>query len=188
VTCKSPIDFEALVAYWLGELPAAIEAPLEEHFFGCAHCTRRLEELSAMASGIRAAVRAGTVAAVISVPFLEQMKRAGFRIREYRVPPGGTVNCTIRADDDAVVGRMQAPLAGVKRLDALQSIEIGGQRGPDVRLEDVPFDPASGEVLHIPPAAWLKTLPANTSRVTLIAVDEAGERELGEYTFAHTPG
>lgn len=187
MTCKTPVEFESLIAYWLGELPAAVEEPLEEHLFGCAHCTRRLEELAALASGIRAAVHAGTVAAVVSVPFLEQMKKEGFRIREYRVPPGGTANCTIRADEDAVVSRMQAQLAGVKRLDVIQTLDIGGQRVRELRVEDVPFDPGAGEVVFVPSAAELKRLPASTARVTLIAVDEAGEREIGQYTFAHTP-
>jgi hypothetical protein len=31
-------------------------------------------------------------------------------------------------------------------------------------------------------------MPAHTMRMRLVAVDEAGERPLGEYTFAHTPG
>ncbi len=55
-------------------------------------------------------------------------------------------------------------------------------------MEDVPFAPDAGEVLSLPSAAALKKLPANTLRVQLIAVDKAGERLLGEYTFAHTPG
>jgi hypothetical protein len=93
----------------------------------------------------------------------------------------------LRADEDAVVSRMQAPLAGVKRVDALRRLEVGGQV-LESRLEDVPFDPAAGEVLHLPSPAWVRRLPANTLRVQLVAVDEAGERTLGEYTFAHTPG
>ncbi|HEX6317378.1 MAG TPA: zf-HC2 domain-containing protein [Burkholderiales bacterium] len=181
------ISLEKLIAYWLGELPAAEEAPLEEHLFACAECSARLEELAALAAGIRATVRDGRVAAVISVPFLEMLKRQGLRIREYRVPPGGRVDCTLRADEDAVVSRMQAPLAGVKRVDALRRMEVGGEV-TETRLEDVPFDPAAGEVLHLPSAAWVRGLPANTLRVRLVAVDEAGERPLGEYTFAHTPG
>ena len=32
--CAKPIEFEALVAYWLGELPAAAETPTEEHILG----------------------------------------------------------------------------------------------------------------------------------------------------------
>jgi hypothetical protein len=185
--CAQPIEFEALVAYWLGELPAAAEAPLEEHFFGCAHCARRLEALAALASGIRAAVRNGAVQAVITQPFLEHMRRQGMRIREYRLAPGERVACTIGADDDAVVSRMQVPLAGVKRVDALRSLDLGDGRVQRWRLEDVPFDPDAGEVLSLPSAAALKKLPAHTQRVQLVAVDEAGERPLGEYTFAHTP-
>ena len=67
--------------------------------------------------------------AVISTPFLEQMKSRGMRIREYRLAPGERVACTIRADDDAVVGRMQVTLAGVKRVDVLESLDLGRWAG-----------------------------------------------------------
>ena len=185
--CAAPIEIERLVAYWMGELPAADDAPIEEHLFGCTRCTQRLEALAALASGIRAVVRDGALQAVITLPFLEQMKRQGMRIREYRVPPGGRVACTIGADDDAVVGRMEAALAGVTRVDALQSLDLGDGRVRRWRAEDVPFDPKADEVLSLPSAAALRKLPAHTYRVQLVAVDEAGERSLGEYTFAHTP-
>ena len=185
--CAKPIEFEALIAYWLGELPATAEAPIEEHVLGCAYCTRRLEELAALAFGIRAAVRNGAVRAMITQPFLEHMKRQGMRIREYRLAPGERVACTIAADDDAVVGRMQVPLVGVKRVDALQSLDLGDGRMQQWRVEDVSFDQDAGEVLLLPSAAELKTLPAHTLRVQLVAVEEAGEKLLGEYTFAHRP-
>ena len=32
---------------------------------------------------------------VVSEPFVEAMKQAGLRLREYRLEPGGSVNCTI---------------------------------------------------------------------------------------------
>ena len=79
------------------------------------------------------------------------------------------------------------PLAGVKRVDAMQSLDLGDGRVQQWRVEDVPFDPNAGEVLTLPSAAALKRLPAHMFRVHLVAVDEAGERPLGEYTFAHTP-
>ena len=185
--CASPTEFETLVAYWLGELPAAAEAPVEEHIFGCAYCTKRLEELTALAFGVRAAVRIGAMPAAITKPFLEYMRQQGMRIREYVLAPGERVNCTIRADDDAVVSRLQVPLAGVKRVDALQSLDLGEGRVQQWRVEDLPFDSDAGEVLSFPSAAELKKMPAHTFRVQLVAVDEAGERPLGEYTFAHTP-
>ncbi len=185
--CAMPIAGDALVGYWLGELPAGVEAPIEEHLFGCAYCTRRLEELAALTFGIRAVVRNGALRAMITQPFLEHMKRQGMRVREYGLASGERVACTICADDHAVVGRMRVPLAGVTRLDALQSLDLGEGQVQQWRLEDVPFDPNADEVLFLPSATALKKLPAHTFRVQLVAVDEAGERPLGEYTFAHTP-
>jgi hypothetical protein len=82
---------------------------------------------------------------------------------------------------------MQAPLAGVKRVDALRRVEVGGEV-TEIRVPDVPFDPAAGELLYLPSAAELRRLPAHTQRVRLVAVEEAGERPIGEYVFAHTPG
>ncbi|HLS87935.1 MAG TPA: hypothetical protein VK043_16645 [Burkholderiales bacterium] len=187
MSCARPLELETLVAYWLGELPAAVEAPLEEHVFGCAHCTRRLEALAAFSSGVRAAVKAGLVAAVITSPLLEEMKRQGMRIREYAPSRGGTVACTIAAEDDLVVGRLAAPLAGVTRLDLRQIVEIDGRVVLDERLEDIPFDPAAGEVLSVPSASALKKMPAHVARLRLIAVEGALEREIGEYAFAHAP-
>lgn len=185
--CKQPIEFGTLVAYWLGELAPKQEAPIEEHLFTCASCSVRLEQLASLASGVRAVVRGGRVATLITPAFLDVLKREGLRVREYRVPRGGRVDCTLRADDDAVVGRMQVPLAGVQRLDVQMRLEVAGDVS-EMRFEDVAFDPGAGEVLNLPSAAALRAMPANTLHVRLLAVEAAGERTLGEYTFAHTPG
>src|SRR5262245_30560060 len=101
--CERPITFETLVAYWMGELEAKDEAVLEQHLFGCAHCSGRLEGLAALAAGVRSVVNDGKVGMVVSAPFVEAMKRTGLTLREYRIDPGGSVNCTIAEDDDAVV-------------------------------------------------------------------------------------
>jgi hypothetical protein len=178
------IDFERLVAWWLGE---ADDQELEEHCFACAQCAGRQEWLAALADGVRAAVRDGRIAMVASARFVEAMKRARLRLREYRLGPGETVSCTIASDDDAVVSRVRAPVANARRVDALWRIELAGMPDHDVRLEDVPFDATSGEVLFMPGAAALRKMPAHTQRLRLVAVDEKGERLLGEYAFAHTP-
>ncbi|MGB8437583.1 MAG: hypothetical protein WCE38_25335 [Burkholderiales bacterium] len=183
MTCENPIGFETLLAYWMGEVPEKREATLEEHLLGCAHCTRQLEGIAALASDVRAAVKDGKVSMVVTAPLVEAMKQAGLNLREYRLEPGGSVNCTIRADDDAVISRMRAPLSGVTRLDVVQMRDGGA---PDARLADVPFDAVTGEVLVIPSAAWLKTMPAFTMRMRLIAVGEAGEQQIGDYTFNHS--
>lgn len=181
--CASPIAFPALVDYWLGELEAAREEALEEHLFGCALCTARLEALAALGAGVRKAFREGFVRAVLSPGFIEKIRSQGLRVREYRVPAGGSVECTIAAADDFAVGRLEAPLAGVKRLDLF----LEGTSGHTLALHDVPFDAEAGEVAVLPSAAVLKKMPKHVMRVRLVAVDEAGERTLGVYTFNHTP-
>jgi hypothetical protein len=183
--CASPIELPRLLEYWLGELSREESETLEEHYLSCAACAGRLEELSGLASAIREGFRGGAIRAVVTPSIAETMKRDGMRLREYRVAPGGTVECTIHAADDAVIGRLQAPLAGVRRLDAICTGESGEG---EMRLEDIPFDPRSGEVLFCPAAAPLKARPAFTERWRLVAVDAAGERAIGEYTFVHAPG
>src|SRR5512133_1905384 len=105
-----PTPLATLIEYWLGELSASDEAALEDHFFGCAECTTQLEGLASLAAGVSAAVSDGSIGMFVSTAFVDAMKAAGLRLREYRLQPGGSVNCTISADDDAVVSRIMAPL------------------------------------------------------------------------------
>lgn len=188
VSCSQPLEFETLVAYWLGELTESVETQIEEHLFACGHCMGQLERLAALAAGVRAAMWRGAVQVVITQPFLDELRRQGMRIREYCLMDGQSVDCTIRADDDAVVGRLSVPLAGVTRLDALERLDLGDGHVRQTRLVDVPFDPDTGAVLSLPAASVLRRLPRHTLRIQLMAVEEAGDRLLGEYTFEHTPG
>lgn len=183
-TCAAPVPFPTLVEYWLGELDDADERGVEEHLLGCGHCAGQLGELAALASGIRSAFRRGAIRTIVSDAFLKRLAQAGMRVREYRVPRGGSVHCAVSADDDVVIGRLEAPLMDVMRLDLLGLNERGEVYA---RLEDIPFDASAGEVLFCPPIADLKQRPAHTDRVRLIAKDAGGERLIGEYTFIHTP-
>jgi anti-sigma factor RsiW len=171
-------EFATLVDYWFGDLPADREGAFEDHLFACAECTEKLEQLVALGAAVRNAWRAGAVRAVISHALFDAMKKEGLRLREYPMVPGGSVNCTIAASDDFVVSRLSAPLADVRRVDLVT--DAG-------RFEDVPFDAASGEVLMCPAPAPLKRRGAFTHRVRLVAVEDSGERLLGEYTFEHAP-
>ena len=181
-TCMAPTAFVALVEYWFGELAQDEEQRIEEHLLGCVQCSERLGDLVALGAGISSAFRSGEVGAVISPDFLQQMKQEGLRLREYDVAPGGSVNCTISAADDAVVSRLQASLKGTTRVDLVRLSEQG-----EGRLPDIPFEPAAGEVLYCPPAASLKKSPAYIETIRLLAVDATGERPIGVYTFIHTP-
>jgi len=82
------------------------------------------------------------------------------------------------------VARLEAPLEGVKRVDMLY-VDSDGR--PEMRQEDIPFVADSGGVVFSPGIDVLRALPATTLRVRLLAVENNGERTLGEYRFNHTP-
>jgi hypothetical protein len=182
--CASPISVATLLEYWLGELDEAREGQLDEHLLGCGHCSANLQSLVDIAGGVRAAVRAGAVRTVITDEFVQRLVARGLRLREYRVPHNGSVYCTVAPHDDLLISRLDAPLAGVERLD----VELtGGEAHHVERLRDIPFDAAAGEVVIAQQMDRIRALPASTARVRLLAVEAGGERVVGEYLFNHTP-
>lgn len=182
--CPAPLVADALVAYWLGECSPDEEARIEEHFLGCGTCSERLQELVALRDGVRRLARRGGMQVIVPEAFVRRMAELGMRVREYRVPCNGAVNCTVTPDDDLLVARLAAPLDDVQRLDLVQHLEGHGH----ARFEDVPFDAAAGAIVVAVDMPELRKLPASRTRMQLIAVDSAGrERVLGDYTFNHTP-
>jgi hypothetical protein len=123
------------------------------------------------------------VATVVSPAFIERLKAAGRRVREYRVPCNGSVLCCVDAGDEVLVSRLAVPLEEVGRLDAI--VEASFAPGQTVRINDIPFDPSAGEVMMVPRLAEVREQPDHELVVRLMDVHDAGERELGHYTFLH---
>jgi hypothetical protein len=183
VTCAAPLETSELLGYWLGELPAEREAEVEEHLFACRECSAALGELVALGDAFRALLAGGGAAGVVPPEFVARLKAAGLRVREYRMEPQGSIDCTIAPHDDLVLAHLEAPLEGVERLDVVIH-EIEARRTQ--RLEDVGFSAASREVVVVPKARDLRGIDKASQRVELIAVSPAGERLLGTYTFHHS--
>ena len=53
VECSTPIEPAVLLDYWLALLPAAGEAAVEEHLFGCDRCGGQLHEMIQLSEGLR---------------------------------------------------------------------------------------------------------------------------------------
>ena len=177
----SHLEFAALVSYWLGDLDEAQEAAVEKHYFGCAQCAALLEEVEALSDGVRRAFYSGRVGAIVTQAFVERLRSRGLRLREYQVPRNGSVNCSVGPEHDVLLGYLNdVALEGVTRIDAIVSLDH------DVRLEDVPFDSATRRVILAPSVQLMRSLPAHREVVRLVAVEEGGERLLGEYTFNHS--
>lgn len=182
--CSQPIDNNTLADYWLAELPPAEQEAVELHLLQCDECSGRLQEISALADGIRDLARRGSLRLVVSEGFLERMIREGLHVREYAPPAGGGVACTVTPSDNLLMSRFAADLTGARRVD-LAFCDAGGMELS--RMRDIPVDAVHREVLVNQPIDQIRKLPATTLIARLLAVDETGERLLGEYAFHHTP-
>lgn len=183
LVCMAVIPVATLAAYWLGELNAANESELEEHLFGCVDCSGQLRSIVQLGEGIRQATREGRWHAVLSVSFVKALQEDGLRVREYRLQPGGSVACTVAPHDDLVVAYLHAPLRNVRQLDLVYHDLTADTH---VRMQDVAFDPASDEIVLASNVVALRQLTSVTHRLQLVSVEDAGERELGTYTFNHS--
>ncbi len=182
--CTNPIEATVLADYWLGLLPEAEESAAEEHLFACDECGDRLREVISLAGGLRNLARGGSLQMVVSDEFLRRAAGEGLRVCQYAPPRGGSVQCTVTAEDSILIGRLAADLQGAKRVD----LSICDERGAEqLRLRDIPVNPSAGDVIVQESITFAKAAPTSTMIMRLLAVDEAGgEQLLGEYTFNHT--
>jgi hypothetical protein len=184
VSCNAPIDIGMLAAHWLGELSEVEDDRISEHLLGCASCTEIALSIATVGSAFHAMIDQGTLRAAVTRAFVQRLVDDGFRTREYRLDPGGSVNCTIAPEDDLLVTRLAAPLAAGERVDLL----VLDDHGEVIeRLADLPFDHAAGEVLLASRAAQVKAMPETHFSMRLVTPGAMGDRTLSDYTFHHRP-
>jgi len=184
MSCQNPIDPAILADYWLASLTKPEEEAAEEHLLACDQCGERLREIIALAEGIRRLAREGSLRMVVSDSFLKRVAEAGLRVREYAPPPGGSVECTVTAEDDFLIGRLAADLTGTKRVDLCLCDEYGVEQ---LRLSDIPVHSGASSVVFQESITFAKVMPSRKMIARLITFDEAGsERLIGEYRFNHT--
>jgi len=186
LSCPTPIDAAILGDYWIGALRGGSpeEESVEQHLFECDECGAKLREVIALAEGIRALAREGSLRMVVSDAYVRRAAEKGMRVREYAPPPGGGVACTVTAEDDLLISRLAADLSGAARVDLCICDEGGIEKA---RLEDIPVHSEAGGIVFQEDIALVKEAPTHKMIARLVAVDPAGsERLLGEYTFHHT--
>jgi hypothetical protein len=182
--CSDPVEPDILMDYWLAVLTSADEEAVEEHLLACDECGDRLREAVALAEGLTTLARSGSLVVVVNDHFVKHAAEMGQRVREYAPLPGGSVQCTVTADDDFLVARLAADLSGAARVDLSW---CDGQGGEYLRLADIPVRGDVGTVICQQSITMAKASPSNTLIARLVAVDrEGGERLLGEYAFHHT--
>jgi len=184
MNCSNPLDAAVLADYWLAALPPAEEEAVEEHLLGCDPCGARLREVIALAGGLQSLAREGSLRVVVSDAFLKNAAEDGLHVREYAPKAGGSVECTVTAEDDLLIGRLAANLRGAKRIDLCICDESGTER---LRFQDIPLHPEANRIAFQESITFAKAAPSYKAIVRLMTFDEAGaEHLLGEYTFNHT--
>jgi hypothetical protein len=184
MSCLDPIDAAVLADYWIASLPDSEEKAIEEHLFACEECGKRLEEAIALSEGVRRLAREGSLVVVLSDSFVKRAAEQGLHIREYAPPRSGSVDCTVAAEDNFLIGRLAADLSGARRLDLCFCDAQGIER---LRMRDIPFHAEAGGVTFQQSITYAKAAPSETMIARLVTFDPAGgERLLGEYTFHHT--
>jgi hypothetical protein len=184
ISCSNPLEPDVLMDYWLAALPSAVEDDVEQHLMTCDGCGDRLRKVIALAEGLRALARSGSLQVVISDQFVKHAAETGLRVREYAPPRGESVQCTVAADDDLLVARLAADLTTASRVDLSWCDPRGIEHQ---RMSDIPIRAEAGIVIFQQSITWAKGSPTATMIARLLAVDEVGEeRLLGQYTFHHT--
>jgi len=182
-TCLRPLSEPELLDWWADALDPARRRSVEEHLLGCGLCSARLATIAELDAGVREIVRTGQTPAVVTGDVVERLRREGRTVREYRVPAGGGVLCTVAPHDQVMVTRLSADLHGASRIDLVVRIDDAEVQ----RLPDIPFDPAAGELVVLFPIEEIRASPAHVQVVRLLAMNPGGESLLGEYTFDHAP-
>ena len=184
MSCLNPIDAAVLADYWLALLAHPEEEAVELHLLDCDQCGERLRGVMALADGVRKLAREGSLRMVVSDSFLKRVVEEGLRVREYALRAGGSVQCTVTAEDDFLVARLTANLTGAKRIDLSLCDELGVEQ---LRLPDIPVQAGANDVLYQESITFAKALPTSKIIARLVTFEETGaERLLGEFTFNHT--
>ena len=181
--CTSPLDLATLLDHWLWDPSQPPRPDVEEHLLGCDTCSSELARLVVLGEGIRDVVRHGGVRAIVSPAFLDRVAAEGLRLREYRLAPGGSVECSVAPEDDVMVARLTVDASDAAQVD-LVWIDADGVE--QERLSDIPVH-GMREIVWVQDIEDIRALPKTTVRARLLAVDAGGDRVLAEYTFNHTP-
>jgi hypothetical protein len=181
--CERPLELAALVDYWFDEGVHPEDEAIETHLLECESCSGRLRALAALGDGVRRLAHTGAIEMVVTPSFLEKARREGLRIREYRVPPGGSVVCTVTPEDDLLAGHIEGDFKGISRLDLVWL----GHGAPERRLQDVPVNPHADALILVQSMPVMRGVGVVRARLRVLAQEPQGERLVGEYTFDHTP-
>jgi hypothetical protein len=186
VNANAHFDAATLADWLAGELDEIQGRAVEEHFFDCEFCARRLESIERLTSGVAELVRRGRVATSVTRATLERATRDGLQLREYGIAAGGSVDCTAAPHDDYVVVHLEGPFP--ERDDLMLEVaakdDAGHAFGDPFAMPVAVDRDGPDEVLLFFPGEVVRGYPR--SRWTMHVVDGTGSRR-GPFVMKHAP-
>lgn len=180
MTTCTRIQLADLTDYAAGELTEAEAAALEDHLFSCADCGARAAAFEELARGIRPAVESGHVAGFVTDAVLNRLARQGVRIRTFALSPGDRVPCAVWEGDELMAVRLRGDFGTATEFTLSECVA-----GTEVSRATVQVPPGLDELIHVIPAASVRSLPQVDIEIALIALEDGQERVVGNYTLAH---
>lgn len=187
-SCAQPLSLTDLIDYSLAELDAARESAVEEHFFACESCARTLEWVAQLGPAIVRALADMRVPVPVSAALVGSARSHGATVREYRLAQGETAHCTAEPDDTFIALHLAGPLEGVSSVGleiAFDDLASGAHAVQ--RLDDVPVDAATGEVVLLLAGDAVRAYPRSRWVFHATAAGSTSASALGPYFLDHTP-
>jgi anti-sigma factor RsiW len=163
--------------YLAGLLDEGEEQAVEEHLFSCISCARDAEPLFGLAAAIPKAA-----APVLTAERFRTLDREG-RVAQVNVmAPGQVSEVRYPEAGKLLVHRLGgSDLRGAERVD-VEIVDLEGN--PAARLDDVPFDAASGEVFLACQRHFSESFPRD-ALFRLEVVRGERREEASRYTILH---
>lgn len=176
--CAQRAPFETLAAWWTRDLDERASSDLEEHLFSCDECAARSEALGRLVGGL-----CEVIPPVISEAHRTRLVERGMRVRSTACPADGTATAHFGKDVDLLVHELKGDLSRAESVD----VEVRAQDGSlTVRLDHVPFDARSGQVLIACQRHYQLFYGEGENPTFHVHVTEKGKpRKLGEYYVVH---
>jgi anti-sigma factor RsiW len=177
VSCAAPVGWEALVAYWAGDLDADAEARIDEHVMACASCAAESARIAAITEALR-----GMIPVVVTRARLSELRGKGLRVREQTLTAGARTEVHFDASLDLLVFRLPGvDLARAERVSV--AMRVTGTDQVLVEVADAPFDREEGAVLLVCQRHYAALPPVVDAEVR--ARDAAGAEERATFTIDH---
>ena len=176
-TCAHPIAFEALVAYWAGDLPGQEEDALDVHLMGCSDCTASSERVAGIALSVRA-----LIPPLVTSSQVAKLRARGLRVEENPMVPGERKAVVFRRQVDVLLHRLRGlDLANASEV----SVSVRDEDTGNVIYEEAraPFDAEHGEVL-VACQRHFASFPPNVL-IEVRALVPDGEPKLAQYMIPH---